>query len=157
MEAAAPQEALHHGGPDLRDGGETLVKNIKQLMHVDAGQHRRQRHAAHCGRNFGTNEATTNNNKPSSSSPLSAARESSRPALFFAFPAGPHVAALASWLRPDKAALGSSIAAAPRGVCPVTDASQARPAAPSSRPFWIPGEVQLAKGWVLYSLLGLEG
>lgn len=97
---------------------------------MDPGQSCRRRHAAHCGRNFGTNEATANNNKPSSSSPLSAAWESSSPALFFRFPAGPHVEALASWLRRDKAALRNGIATAPRGFRLVTDASQAQPAAP---------------------------
>lgn len=68
--------------------------------------------------------------EPSSSSPLSAAQESSSPALFFRFPAGPRVGARASWPRPHKAALGHSIAAAPQGSRPATDASQARPAAP---------------------------
>jgi len=97
---------------------------------VDPGQSCRWRHAAHCGRNFGTNEATANNNKPSSSSPLSAARESSSLSLFFHFPAGPHIEALASWLQRDKAALRNCVAAAPQGFLLVTDALQARSAAP---------------------------
>lgn len=58
---------------------------------MDPGQSCRRRHAVHCGRNFGTNEATANNNKPSSSSPRSSARESSPLPLFFRFPAGLHV------------------------------------------------------------------
>lgn len=139
--------------------GRRSSQNIKQLIRVDPGQGCRRRHAAHCGRNVGTNDdGTANNNRTLLLFSPFGCSGILLPGVIFSLSSGaprrsPCQLAAATQSRSGPQHRGGPAGLSPGDRCLAGTASGAR----AAWPFWIPGEVLLAKGPVSSSLLGLEG